>query len=63
MDRPTTYPMDQPAGFRDAQGRHGGVVLPARPEPIALDPATTFLIVVDVQNAYASPGEIGRAHV
>ena len=31
--------MDAPAGFRDPQGRHGDVVLPARPEPIALDPA------------------------
>lgn len=56
MDRPMDCQMDRPAGFRDAQGRHGGVVLPARPEPIALDPATTVLIVVDVQNAYASPG-------
>ncbi|MCJ2135242.1 pyrimidine utilization protein B [Methylobacterium sp. J-026] len=45
-----------PAGFRDARGRHGGVTLPARPEPIAFDPAATVLIVVDVQNAYASPG-------
>ena len=48
--------MDTLAGFHDAQGRHGGVILPARPEPIAFDPAATALIVVDVQNAYASPG-------
>jgi ureidoacrylate peracid hydrolase len=48
--------MDAPAGFRDALGRHGAVTLPARPEPIAFDPAATVLIVVDVQNAYASPG-------
>jgi ureidoacrylate peracid hydrolase len=48
--------MDAPAGYRDPEGRHGDVVLPARPEPIALDPAATVLIVVDVQNAYASPG-------
>ena len=30
--------------------------LPARPEPIAVDPATTAVIVIDMQNAYASPG-------
>jgi ureidoacrylate peracid hydrolase len=48
--------MAAPAGFRDARGRHGDVVLPARPEPIALDPAATVLIVVDMQNAYASAG-------
>jgi len=48
--------MAAPAGFRDARGRHGDVVLPARPEPIALDPAATVLIVVDLQNAYASAG-------
>jgi ureidoacrylate peracid hydrolase len=32
------------------------VMLPARPEPIAVDAARSALIVVDVQNAYASPG-------
>lgn len=48
--------MDTQAGFHDAHGRHGGVILPARPEPIAFDPAATALIVVDMQNAYASPG-------
>lgn len=32
------------------------VVLPARPEPIRLDPATSAVIVVDMQNAYASKG-------
>jgi ureidoacrylate peracid hydrolase len=48
--------MDAPAGYRDPQGRHGSAVLPARPEPIAFDPAATVLIVVDVQNAYASAG-------
>jgi len=32
------------------------VVLPARPEPIRLDPATTAVIVVDMQNAYATKG-------
>ncbi len=32
------------------------VTLPARPEAIALPPAQSALIVVDMQNAYASPG-------
>jgi len=32
------------------------VTLPARPEPLVLDPATTAVIVIDMQNAYASPG-------
>jgi ureidoacrylate peracid hydrolase len=31
-------------------------MLPARPEPLAVDPALAALIVVDMQNAYASPG-------
>jgi ureidoacrylate peracid hydrolase len=30
--------------------------LPARPEPLGVDPATTAVIVIDMQNAYASPG-------
>lgn len=32
------------------------VTLPARPEPIAVDPATTAVVVVDMQNAYATRG-------
>jgi ureidoacrylate peracid hydrolase len=32
------------------------LMLPARPEPIRINPATTALIVVDMQNAYASKG-------
>ena len=44
------------AGYRDPQGRHGGVTLPARPEPIALDPGASALIVIDMQNAYATKG-------
>ena len=32
----------------------GVPVLPAKPEPLALDPALTAVIVVDLQNAYAS---------
>lgn len=33
-----------------------GLSLPALPEPVTLDPASTALIVVDMQNAYASRG-------
>ncbi|WP_332768692.1 pyrimidine utilization protein B [Phenylobacterium sp.] len=32
------------------------VVLPARPEPIAVAVSQTAVIVIDIQNAYASPG-------
>ena len=32
------------------------VVLPARPEPIRLDPQSTAVVVIDMQNAYASKG-------
>ena len=32
------------------------LMLPARPEPIALEPARTAVVVIDMQNAYASPG-------
>ncbi len=36
--------------------RHGIVTVPARPENLPINPAETALIVVDMQNAYASPG-------
>lgn len=48
--------VEEPAGHRDAAGRFGSVTLPARPEPIAFDASTTALIVVDMQNAYATEG-------
>jgi ureidoacrylate peracid hydrolase len=32
------------------------LMLPARPEPIALEAARTAVVVIDMQNAYASPG-------
>lgn len=32
------------------------ITLPARPEPLIVDPATTAVVVIDMQNAYASPG-------
>ena len=47
MTKPVSYfPSDDPAAR----------CLPARPEPIMLRPAETALIIVDMQNAYASPG-------
>jgi ureidoacrylate peracid hydrolase len=47
MTEPVSYfPADDPAAR----------YLPARPEPIMIRPAETALIVVDMQNAYASPG-------
>ena len=47
MTQPVSYfPIDDPAAR----------YLPARPEPILIRPAETALIVVDMQNAYASPG-------
>jgi ureidoacrylate peracid hydrolase len=36
--------------------RAGVVTLPARPENLPITPAETALIVVDMQNAYGSPG-------
>jgi len=46
-DRPVSYfPADDPAAR----------LLPAKPEPILLRPSETALIIVDMQNAYASPG-------
>lgn len=35
---------------------HSPVVLPCRPEPLALDASASALIIVDMQNAYASLG-------
>lgn len=44
-----------PAGI-DNPGQGQPWILPARPEPLYLHPANTALIVVDMQNAYASIG-------
>ncbi|SJZ83467.1 ureidoacrylate peracid hydrolase [Enhydrobacter aerosaccus] len=47
MSTPVSYfPVDDPAAR----------YLPATPEPLMIRPAETALIVVDMQNAYASPG-------
>lgn len=40
------------AGANDAKA----VTLPARPEALRLDPAETAVVVIDMQNAYASEG-------
>src|SRR3954466_16178754 len=46
--------MSQPP--RPTVPREGAVTVPARPENLPIDPRETALIVVDMQNAYASPG-------
>ena len=44
------------AGYAPAAPARAAVTLPARPEPLRLDLAETALVIVDMQNAYASPG-------
>lgn len=44
------------SGPRPTVPRQGAVTLPARPENLPINPRETALIVVDMQNAYASPG-------
>ncbi|MBL6081368.1 pyrimidine utilization protein B [Belnapia sp. T18] len=44
------------AGYAPATPERIPFVLPAKPEPIRLNPAETALIIVDMQNAYASAG-------
>lgn len=44
------------AGYAPEAPARSPFVLPARPEPIRLNPAETALIIVDMQNAYASAG-------
>jgi len=46
----------EPAGYAPEVLARAAVTLPARPEPIRLNPAETAMIIVDMQNAYASPG-------
>ena len=41
---------------RPAASSADALVLPARPEPLRLVPSETAVIVVDMQNAYATPG-------
>jgi ureidoacrylate peracid hydrolase len=49
-------PSSPVAGYQAPEVRTGAVILPARPEPIRIVPVETAVIVVDIQNAYASPG-------
>lgn len=44
------------AGYEPPNPHAQSVTLPARPEPIRLNPAETAVIVVDMQNAYSTPG-------
>lgn len=44
------------SGYAPEAPARSPFVLPARPEPIRLNPAETALIIVDMQNAYASAG-------
>jgi ureidoacrylate peracid hydrolase len=44
------------AGYAPAAPARAAITLPARPEPLRLNLAETALVIVDMQNAYASPG-------
>ena len=46
---------DQTVTCPGGDGPHA-VTLPARPEALRLSPETTAVVVIDMQNAYASPG-------
>jgi ureidoacrylate peracid hydrolase len=57
MNRPVknqTLSSSVPVGVPPVAGGPTPLVVPARPEPVALHAAQTALIVVDMQNAYAS---------
>lgn len=56
LPRNATLSSTTPAGVPSAPGAAPPLILPARPEPLALQAAQSALIVVDMQNAYASPG-------
>jgi ureidoacrylate peracid hydrolase len=45
-----------PTGYTSPDARTESITLPARPEPLRLKPSETAVIVVDMQNAYASKG-------
>jgi ureidoacrylate peracid hydrolase len=44
------------AGFASDSAARPAVTLPARPEPLRMHPSETALVIVDMQNAYASEG-------
>lgn len=43
-------------GYNSPRAQAQSVTLPARPEPITLNPSETAVVVVDMQNAYATEG-------
>jgi ureidoacrylate peracid hydrolase len=45
-----------PPIIRTGANEANAVTLPARPEALRLDPVETAVVVIDMQNAYASPG-------
>ncbi len=52
----STITSEVPVGVPDARGQLPSLVVPARPEPLAIALDATALIVVDMQNAYSTPG-------
>ncbi len=52
----TTITSSTPVGVPNHPGAPAPLVIPARPEPVALHATNTALIVVDMQNAYATAG-------
>ena len=50
----TTLTSEVPVGVPSLPGAPPPFVLPARPEPVAFQATNTALVVVDMQNAYAS---------
>ncbi|KAF1069609.1 pyrimidine utilization protein B [Variovorax sp.] len=54
--RNATLTSTTPVGAPRAAGAPAPLILPARPEPLALHASDTALVVVDMQNAYASLG-------
>ncbi len=48
--------MEQCVAVGSAAAGAAAVTLPARPEPIRVLPSETAVVVIDMQNAYASPG-------
>ncbi len=56
MPKNTTITSTTPVGVPTPAGAPAPLVLPARPEPVALQATQTALVVVDMQNAYASIG-------
>lgn len=56
VEKNVTITSSTPAGISEVVGANTPLVLPARPEPLYLHQSNTALVVVDMQNAYASVG-------